>query len=947
MTSKIKVYLTPSFSKKDRGEGGIRRVVEAQIKHLPSMDVEIVSTPQEADLVNGHATDSVKHPVFVHSCHGLYWDDWEWGGWAYQANARVVELMNHAQAVTTPSDWVANAVRRGMLIDPIVCSHGIDLSEWTPAPTDGFVLFAKNRPDPVCDPGPMLRLAALAPQVPFVGTFGGEAPNITLTGRLPFSKTKELIQTAGVYLATVLETGGITVLESMASGVPILGWRWGANEEIVTHLENGYLADPEDYDDLLEGLHYCLNNRDRLGSAARAYVADNRQWEQMIGSYRIAYERALGIGVSSNPKISVIVRAYNLEKYLPACLDSVLAQTTQDWEVVVVDDASPDRCGEIADQYAEQDQRIKVVHNASNQYIAEAMNTGVRASKGKYVIALDADDRFAPHTLDILSSALDSGKADIVTGAMQVFWPDGKVGVSQWPPDDPNYAEQAIKHNQLPYASMYSRYWWDRVGGYRRRCRTAEDPEFWLRLMSYGATAAKVTDAPCLLYTVRPDSVSNSQQEPDWTAWFPWTKIPDMAPYGTSTNGHHIHMYGPPSISVVIPCGPGHDFYLQDVLDSLIAQTFINWEAIVVNDTGVSWYDDQGKLVNKYLEGFPFVRVVEESDPHNRGVSWARNAGIRASKASRFVLMDADDYMQPLMLDVLFKVSTMYGGWVYSDWYKDDSEVQSAQDWSADELLVKMLGPITGIYNKADWATVGGFDEEAPNWEDWSFQLSMLEHSICGTHVAQPLFTYRYRTGNRREEGFANGANVLKYIKSKHKNLFRRETIMACRGCGGGGGQSAVKVGVAAPPSGSDPMVMVEYIGQATQTMTLTSKVNRARRYRFGGEKGSVTRKFFAYEADISWITEMVDFQRVKMTDVSIKTPERLPVLQDSTPAPSMFERPISDLDLPAEITTALARAGYMTVGDVKPLSLGELVTIRGLGPARARRLQDAIAHYT
>ena len=91
------------------------------------------------------------------------------------------------------------------------------------------------------------------------------------------------------------------------------------------------------------------------------------------------------------PLISIIVPIYKVEQYLPRCVDSLINQTYQNLEIILVDDGSPDRCGEICDEYAKRDQRIKVIHK-QNAGVAEARITGFETSIGEYIAFVDSDD---------------------------------------------------------------------------------------------------------------------------------------------------------------------------------------------------------------------------------------------------------------------------------------------------------------------------------------------------------------------------------------------------------------------------------------------------------------------------------------------------------------------------------------------------------------------------
>ena len=92
-----------------------------------------------------------------------------------------------------------------------------------------------------------------------------------------------------------------------------------------------------------------------------------------------------------NPKISIIVPVYKVEKYLHKCIDSILAQTFKDFELILVDDGSPDNCGKICDEYAKRDNRIVVVHK-ENGGQASARNRGINIARGDYIGFVDSDD---------------------------------------------------------------------------------------------------------------------------------------------------------------------------------------------------------------------------------------------------------------------------------------------------------------------------------------------------------------------------------------------------------------------------------------------------------------------------------------------------------------------------------------------------------------------------
>lgn len=113
------------------------------------------------------------------------------------------------------------------------------------------------------------------------------------------------------------------------------------------------------------------------------------------------------------PKISIIVPVYKAEPYLHRCVDSILAQTFTDWELILVDDGSPDQSGKICDEYAKKDQRVKVIHKV-NGGVSSARQKGLDEARGEYTIHADPDDWAEPNMLEELYNEASKKEADMV-----------------------------------------------------------------------------------------------------------------------------------------------------------------------------------------------------------------------------------------------------------------------------------------------------------------------------------------------------------------------------------------------------------------------------------------------------------------------------------------------------------------------------------------------------
>lgn len=120
---------------------------------------------------------------------------------------------------------------------------------------------------------------------------------------------------------------------------------------------------------------------------------------------------------------SVIVLVYKVEKCLNKCVNSILEQSFRDFELILVDDGSPDKCGEICDVYSANDSRVVVIHQ-KNQGISGARNAGLDRSRGEYVIIMDGDDWVEPGLLEGIYQKLAEGPKDLVVWGFNRIYPD-------------------------------------------------------------------------------------------------------------------------------------------------------------------------------------------------------------------------------------------------------------------------------------------------------------------------------------------------------------------------------------------------------------------------------------------------------------------------------------------------------------------------------------------
>lgn len=147
-------------------------------------------------------------------------------------------------------------------------------------------------------------------------------------------------------------------------------------------------------------------------------------------------------------KLSIIIPVYNVEKYLDKCLQSVMNQTLQDIEIILVDDQSPDNCPQMCDEYAKQDTRIKVVHK-KNGGLGFARNSGLEIATGEYVTFLDSDDFVDLHTYEHLYNLAKSNAIDALYYKFRRFTDEVEVVPSEPTCNVTLYKDAAVKELML------------------------------------------------------------------------------------------------------------------------------------------------------------------------------------------------------------------------------------------------------------------------------------------------------------------------------------------------------------------------------------------------------------------------------------------------------------------------------------------------------------------
>jgi glycosyltransferase involved in cell wall biosynthesis len=595
----MKVFMLPNPDSIDP-YNGIGRVVHAQKKYLPKYGIEFVGQESEAELVVGHTHQFECKQIDVLHLHGVYWtgdpESGKYQRWHGKANRDILASCRRALSITVPSYWVGEFLRRDFRIQPSVIGHGIDLAEWKPE-TDhkDYVFWAKNRPADVCSPLPVYELAEKLPKVAFISTFAPVGkpilPNITATGVLSPDEMKTALHQAKVYLATTQETWGITTIESMACGVPVLGYRWGGTAELVQHKVTGWLAEPGDVEGLKEGYEYIQSHWSEMSLAALE-EAKRHTWDAAMSQYAELYQSTLSKKQAETHKVSIVITNHNYAPYLKDSIESALKQT-EPCEVIVVDDGSTDQSLGVINNYQGQ---IKVIAQ-KNQGVAAARNNGIAEASGDYIVCLDADDFLDPLYVGSLlpTISVDRGMGVAYTGMSLI---NGEQrSLNPWPSEfrfetmaDPKVPPPSTIH----CAAMFRKSMWERVGGFRQVYAPAEDTEFWVRGLAYGFTAKKVVEDALLNYRLHEGSASRVKKYNRIDYWHPWMRdkyFPAGAPTSTVPL---VRSYTKPVFAIAF----SDLAYGWNLMESLLGQNYRKWDV---------YYTGHVQDL-KFIKRYPFVR---------------------------------------------------------------------------------------------------------------------------------------------------------------------------------------------------------------------------------------------------------------------------------------------------------------------------------------------------
>ena len=165
----------------------------------------------------------------------------------------------------------------------------------------------------------------------------------------------------------------------------------------------------------------------------------------------------MGLEKAVCPLVTVITPAYNAERFIKETLDSVLVQSMENWEMIVIDDGSTDRTREIVAEYAKTDTRIRLIENENNMGVARTRNRGIDMAQGEYVAFLDSDDTWHPHKLSAQIDKITAEDAQICYCSYAIVGPQGSRVRADYLVSDSVVYEYLLRENCMQCSAMLIR----------------------------------------------------------------------------------------------------------------------------------------------------------------------------------------------------------------------------------------------------------------------------------------------------------------------------------------------------------------------------------------------------------------------------------------------------------------------------------------------------------
>ena len=412
------------------------------------------------------------------------------------------------------------------------------------------------------------------------------------------------------------------------------------------------------------------------------------------------------------PKFSIIVPIYKVEKYVSQCIESILAQTYKDFEILCVDDCGNDGSIKIVENFAQTDSRIKILYQDKNRGVAAARNLALENAQGEFLLCVDSDDWIEKNTLQVLLNAFENTDAESV-------WFDGY-----------RYYEESKTYQECPIYNIGEGHIYltpENIAGYPDMCgmkvyrtssikkhnlswpeniRFDEDGHFYFRYYSY-YKKVYVIDHCLYNYRIREESTVTRFQTNGYAAKDLFQVIQEIRNFYIQKNLYdeykiailklaqnrikmveesclneenkrviqgfleaidfpneyeRLNPEKEPLVSIIVPFY-NVELYIEQCLRSIMNQKYKNIEIICFDDCG---QDKSASIVKEIAKEDSRIKIVKHKK--NKGLGGARTTGLNKAEGEYLLFIDSDDWIESDCVDTIVEIMNKTG--VDAAWFK-------------------------------------------------------------------------------------------------------------------------------------------------------------------------------------------------------------------------------------------------------------------------------------
>jgi|GEM_PF-359053 len=509
----------------------------------------------------------------------------------------------------------------------------------------------------------------------------------------------------------------------------------------------------------------------------------------------VTFQLRKSVERSANPKISVVVSSHNQSQNLPQIVENLLMQTYQDFEVIIVDQGSTDDTQAIAEAlisaYPHDRIQLLCLENCEPEV---AHDRTLNVAVGAYKLWLDAEQVISSTLLiEYLNLIELAPSKEIEPVILSRFYEwqkmQGELERSQCQLQSHlrqthaglEQSMQEVQQNQVESQAQLQRALQESAQLYEQLQQAHSQLE--QTRSQLGLTQDKLVQAH--------STIASMESSKLWKLRSRWFKLrrligiendaqglsPKTVLRGLRTTLKAIAsqplqqqpwLSDKPLVSIIIPCF-NYGQYLEAAIDSVLLQTFQDFEIIVVDD------GSEDALTLEVLEHLnkPKTKLIRQS---NQKLPSARNSGIKIAEGKYICCLDADDLLRLTYLEkCLIRLETanldVCHTWIQE--FGDSCAVWNPGQFDLRTLVHQNCVAVSAVFKRAVWEKVGGYDEKMVNgYEDWNFWIAIAKLGAVGAQINEPLFLYRKHGSSMIDAALEKHEALCKQIQENHQELY-------------------------------------------------------------------------------------------------------------------------------------------------------------------------------